>query len=192
MEKIEDKKYVELVYDLMEKAEPIDIPLYQFTEQEPDRFIFGMDGGAMIQGFKDAIRGLKAGDEFDFTLEPRDAFGAIEEEYIKDYPRDMFEIDGKFDEERIKPGETIEMMTADGQRIPCNIVAVDADKVTLDFNHPLAGQSIRFKGHVKTVRPATEEELNPRHSCCGGCHGGNDDSCGCEGGCGGGCEGGCK
>lgn len=192
MEKIEDKKYVELVYDLMEKAEPIDIPLYQFTEEAPDRFVFGMDGGAMIQGFKDAIRGLKAGDEFDFTLEPRDAFGAIEEEYIKDYPRDMFEIDGKFDEERIKPGETIEMMTADGQRIPCNIVAVDADKVTLDFNHPLAGQSIRFKGHVKTVRPATEEELNPRHGCCGGCHGGGDDSCGCEGGCGGGCEGSCK
>lgn len=189
METIEDKKYVELVYDLMEKAEPTDILLYQFTEQAPDRFVFGMDGGAMIQGFKDAIRGLKAGDSFDFTLDPSEAFGTIDEEYIKEYPRDMFEIDGNFDEERIKPGETIEMMAADGQRIPCDIVAVDSEKVTLDFNHPLAGQSIRFKGHVKTVRQATEEEQNPQRGCCG-CHGGDNDY-GCGGNCGG-CEGGCN
>ena len=59
----------------------------------------------------------------------------------------------------------------------------------MDFNHPLAGKDVRFKGQVKEVHEATAEELKPFQGGCGcGDHGCGD---GCGDNCGGGCEGGC-
>ena len=53
------------------------------------------------------------------------------------------------------------------------------ENVKMDFNHPLAGKDLYFKGKVLAVRDATDEELEKLHSSkCGGCHG-----CGSEGGC---------
>ncbi|MDE5744511.1 MAG: peptidylprolyl isomerase, partial [Paramuribaculum sp.] len=54
-------------------------------------------------------------------------------------------------------------------------------KVKMDFNHPLAGKDVRFKGKILTVRDATPEELQPAHGCGCGCdHGSCGDDCGCE------------
>jgi FKBP-type peptidyl-prolyl cis-trans isomerase SlyD len=77
------------------------------------------------------------------------------------------------------------MMTADGYRISGIVLQVTADKVKMDFNHPLAGKDIRFKGHIITVRQATPEELQPSCGCGGGCGGGcGDGGCNCgDGGC---------
>ncbi len=78
------------------------------------------------------------------------------------------------------------MMTADGYRINGLVTKVTDDKVTLDFNHPLAGKDVRFKGKIITVRDATPEELQPQHHCGCGCGGGScsdgecGDSCGCD------------
>ncbi|MDE6813970.1 MAG: peptidylprolyl isomerase, partial [Duncaniella sp.] len=81
------------------------------------------------------------------------------------------------------------MMTADGFRITGKVLEVGPDQVVMDFNHPLVGKDLRFKGKVITVRDATAEELHPT-SCGGGCCGGGcgdsgcgsgDSSCGCDG-----------
>lgn len=184
MEKIKPGKFVELVYDLYEVAEPTEILMYQFTDERPDNFVFGMDNG-MLESFKKAIEGKNQGEDFDITLPPAEAFGPIVEDYVMDFDKNLFEVDGVFDDERIKPGNTIEMMTPDGHQIPGDVLEVTADKVKIDFNHPLAGQTIHFKGKVKTVRDATQEELNPKVGCCG-C--GDDHGQGCgDGGCGDGC-----
>ena len=187
MESIKEGKYVELVYDVFEVTPKQEAKMYTFTEEQPDRFVYGADRG-MLEGFKKAIENKQAGDTFDVTLAPEDAFGPVLEEYIMDFKRELFEVDGKFDEERVKVGNTIEMMTADGHRIPGDVVALSSDYVKMDFNHPLAGQTIHFVGKVKTVRDATEAELHPQ---CGGCSscgscGGDEgcSSCGEEGGCG--------
>ena len=56
----------------------------------------------------------------------------------------------------------------------------------MDFNHPLAGKSVRFDGTILAVRDATEEELHPAHGCGCGCHHDNcgdgdcGESCGCS------------
>jgi FKBP-type peptidyl-prolyl cis-trans isomerase SlyD len=73
------------------------------------------------------------------------------------------------------------MMTADGYRISGIVLSVTDKKVKMDFNHPLAGKDIRFKGKIITVRQATPEELQPSCGCGGGCNCGGG-SCG-EGGC---------
>ncbi|MDD2962161.1 MAG: FKBP-type peptidyl-prolyl cis-trans isomerase [Muribaculaceae bacterium] len=180
METIKPGKYVELTYKLYEVAEPQEILMYSFTEEQPDNFVFGLDNG-MLESFKKAISGLKTGETFDITLSPEEAFGPIMEDYIMEFEKAMFEVDGNFDDERIKEGETIEMMTADGHRVPAEVVEV-GEKVKLDFNHPFAGQSIHFVGEVKTIRDATPEELQPKGCCsCGHDH---DHECG-DGECGG-------
>ena len=92
------------------------------------------------------------------------------------------------DEEMIKVGALVPMMTADGYRINGLVKEVGAEKVKLDFNHPLAGKSVRFDGKILAVRDATPEELQPVHGGCGcGCdhdhdHCGDHDDCDCDGG----------
>lgn len=90
-------------------------------------------------------------------------------------------VDGKFDAEMVKPGALVPMMTADGFRINGLVKEVTDKEVVMDFNHPLAGKDVRFKGEVKTVRDATTEELQPAHGCGCGCHdhGCGDEGCGC-------------
>ena len=86
----------------------------------------------------------------------------------------------------MKPVEALPMMTADGYRITGIVTEVTPTEVKMDFNHPLAGKDVRFKGKILAVRDATPEELQPRCGC--GCSGdGCGDGCG-ESGCG---EGGC-
>ena len=97
--------------------------------------------------------------------------------------KDIFVVDGKFDKEMIKVGALVPMMTADGFRINGLVKEVTEENVVMDFNHPLAGKDVRFKGEVKTVRDATPEELQPAHGC--GCGCGGYDHCGDDCGCGG-------
>ena len=181
MEKIKEGKYVELAYDIFEVAKPKDVLMFKFTDEHPDKFVFGMDAG-MLPGFVDNIKGLGIGDKFDFILTSEDAFGPYLENYVMALPRETFEVDGEFQADRVKVGNTIEMLTSDGHRVQGEVLEV-GDSVKIDFNHPLAGQYIHYIGEVKTVRDATVEELNPK-SCGCGCGCGDhdhDDHCGCDG-----------
>lgn len=184
MEKIKPGKYVELGYDLYEVTPEGDKLVHQTSADDPERFIFGVTQG-VIQPLEQAIDGLAAGDEFDVKVESDKAFGAYDPEQIATLPRDIFEIDGKFDASVVKPGAVLPMMTADGYRINGVVKEVTDSDVKMDFNHPLAGKDVRFKGKITLVREATPEELQPAHGCGCGCSSCGDD-CGCpsEGDCG--------
>ena len=183
--KISKDKYVAVTYDLnvgegderelMEKA----------TEERPLNFIFGM--GMMLPAFEKALDGLEVGQEFNFSLAPADAYGEYDEDHIIDLPKNIFLIDGKFDDTRIKEGAVIPLLTAEGQHINGSVVEVKDDVVVMDMNHPLAGCDLNFVGEVVTSRPATNEELaemaRMMSGGCGGCGGG---CCG-DGDCGDGC-----
>jgi FKBP-type peptidyl-prolyl cis-trans isomerase SlyD len=74
------------------------------------------------------------------------------------------------------------MNTADGQIINAQIAEITKDNVTIDLNHPLAGENLHFVGKVLNIREVTEGELKAlHHRGCGGCHGHCGD-CG-DGGC---------
>ena len=178
---IADKKYVELAYEIFIVSEEKEISIFQFTRENPDRFVFGLDPG-MLESFKANIAGLRPGDKFDFALSPADAFGEHDPEMVMDLPRDTFLIDDEFDDERVHVGAMVPMMTADGQRIMGQVVAMEGDTVTLDFNHQLAGETIKYVGEVLVVRDPTPEELNPRKGC-GGCSGSCGSGCGGCNGC---------
>ncbi len=180
MEKIQPGKYVELGYDLYEVTPAGENLVHQTDAQDPEKIIFGVTPG-MIRPLEKAIEGLEAGGEFDVTVKAAEAFGSHDPDQVARLEKDVFAVDGKFDSEMVKKGAVLPMMTSDGYRINGLVVDVTDDEVEMDFNHPLAGKDVRFKGSIITVRDATPEELQPAHGCGCGCHHGGEDSCGCHG-----------
>ena len=176
---------VEIAYKIFIVNQDGDTMVYEFKEDKPDRFVFGHEPG-MLESFTSHLEGLKAGDTFDFILSPIEAFGERNPNMVTELDKQLFVIDGEFDNDRVYVGAFVPMMTAEGMRIEGLVKDIKDDKVTIDFNHQLAGETIKYVGKVINVRDATEEEKNPpRH-----CGGGGCGDCGDCGGCGeDGCEG---
>lgn len=196
MEKIEPGKYVELAYDLYKiNADGSEELVHQTDEKEPENFIYGLTRG-LVAPLETDIQGKQAGDAFDVTATAEQAFGERSDEYIAELEKEVFEVDGKFDAEMVKVGNALPMMTAEGLRIIGKVLEVTDKHVKMDFNHPLAGCAVRFKGKVLNVRDANPEEIQMMQGGCGcGCHhddcGDCGDDCGCghdhDHGCGCGC-----
>jgi FKBP-type peptidyl-prolyl cis-trans isomerase SlyD len=171
---------VEGEQELMEKA----------TAQEPLNFIYGV--GMMLPKFEENLFGLQVGDAFDFTIKNEDAYGEYDDDSVLDLERSIFEIDGKLDEEMIFEGNVVPLMDNEGNRVNAQVVTITDTHVTVDLNHPLAGENLHFKGSVLEVHEATEKEiaaLTAGGGCGGNCGCGSDGGgCG-ENGCG---EGGCN
>ena len=198
--KISTNKFVALSYDLtVGEGEEREL-MEKATAETPLEFIFGTD--SMLQAFEKNIDGLAEGDSFDFTLTPEEAYGEYDDDHVVDLPRNIFEQDGVLNEEVIFEGNTVPMMDTNGNRLNGSVVQVKEDVIKMDFNHPLAGETLNFSGKVLTVRESTPEEIAalfaPQGGGCGcgsgcGCGDGEEDSCGCgseketTGGCGSGC-----
>ena len=202
--KISDNKYVTLTYDLNVGEGDERELMEQATAERPLEFIFGTN--SMLEAFEKQIEGLSEGDTFSFRLTPDEAYGDYDEEKVLDLPKSIFEIDGKIDENVLFEGNTVPMMDSSGNRLTGSVVEVGEKMVTMDFNHPLAGELMHFAGTVTGVREASAEEIAALFSgggCgCGsggcstggcGCGEGEEDaSCGCASGSGGGCGSGCS
>lgn len=185
-------KYISVMYKLYTDGQDGKPELIEETA-EGDPFIFVSALGMTLDAFEAQIVPLKAGEEFDFTLVPNDAYGDYDEAGKQALPRNVFEINGKLDSRFIFEGAVVPLTSADGARFNGTIVEIGDEKITVDLNHPLAGKSLNFKGKVVETREATNDEirdaLNQITGCgggCGGCGGGSCDGCESKGeGCGG-------
>ena len=92
------------------------------------------------------------------------------------FPKVYLKWTDKVDENLLKIGNMIPMMDAEGRRMNGKVVTIEEEVVKMDFNHPMAGNDLFFKGQVTDVREATEEELHHGHI-----HG-NGGGCGCGSG----------
>ena len=178
--KISENKLVILQYKLSVKTENGELELMEeTTPEQPLQYFHGM--GMMLPKFEENLEGLGEGDKFEFMIPVADAYGEYEEENVIELPKNIFMIDGKFDDEKVFPGAIVPLMDNEGNRINAEIVEVKAEVVKVDLNHPLAGEDLYFSGRIISVTQPTEEELHAmmHHGCGGGC---SCDSCG-EGGC---------
>ena len=182
--KISDDKIVSLTYDLTVEDDGNKELMERATKEHPLTFMFGM--GMMLEAFENNLSGLVVGDKFSFTLTPEEAYGDYNEQNVVELPKHIFEVEGKFDSERIKEGETLPMMDDKGNRMMGSVLEVQQEIILMDFNHPLAGETLHFDGEVIDVHEATPEEIAAltNSGCdCGGCDGKEESgSCGC--GCG--------
>lgn len=181
MEKIEPGKYVELGYDLYQiNPDGSETLVHQTDESDPEKIVFGVTRG-MIVPLEKAIEGLEKEGAFDVTVKAEEAFGPVDPEQVATLPKEVFEVDGKFDSEIVREGALLPMMTADGYRINGVVKEVTGTDVVMDFNHPLAGKDVRFKGKILEVRDSTPEDIQPAGGCGCGCgHDDCGDDCGCS------------
>lgn len=175
-------KLVELAFDIYTVgADGKDELAGSVTKDNPERIIFGVTEG-VIRPLEQALEGARIGDQFNVYAKADEAFGPVHPDNIVELDKSVFEVDGKFDADNVKAGAVLPMMTAEGMRLSGVVTKVTDDKVTMDFNHPLAGKDVHLVGSVVAVRDATEEDIHPAGGCCGGgCHNGDcGDNCDCS------------
>ena len=151
--------------ELMERA----------TQSRPLTWCQGI--GMMLPKFEENMEGKQAGDKFDFRIACEDAYGEYDTDGVLELDKKMFyNGDGEFDSDRVVVGGIVPMNTTDGQIVNAQVVAIGKDTVTIDLNHPLAGENLHFVGEVLAVREVTPAELEAlTHPHCGGCHGKCED-----------------
>lgn len=128
-----------------------------------DPLVFLYGNGQMLPKFEDHLSTLKTGDVFEFTLASADAYGEMDQDAIIDLEKSIFMIDGKTDDELLAIGNVIPMRDDQGHTLQGTVVSVSDDSVRMDFNHPMAGNTLHFTGKVIDVREASAEELSHGH-----------------------------
>lgn len=123
---------------------------------EPLVYLHG--AGNIIAGLEKALLGKAVGDELDVSIEPEEAYGEYSAELITNLGREMFE-----GVDQLEVGMQFHASAPDGGMQIVTIRDIDGDQVTIDGNHPLAGQQLNFKVKVVSIRAASEEELAHGH-----------------------------
>jgi len=180
MLEISKHSMVTLTYDLRIDDDQGEV-IEQATTDRPLQFLYG--AGTMLPKFESHLAGLKEGEPFEIRLSKNDAYGDVNEDAIVELPKNVFLVDGKFDDELIAVGNSVPMMSSNGQRLNGLVLEINDEAVKMDFNHPLAGEDLYFAGKVVEVREPSEEELAQVLSgggCGCGSGGCSDDGCGSD------------
>ena len=114
--------------------------------------------GNIIVGLEKALEGKRAGDELSVAVEPQDAYGEYSAELVAVLGREMFE-----GVDELEVGMQFHASGPDGSMQIVTIRDLDGDEVTVDGNHPLAGQRLNFQVKVVDVRDAHAEEIAHGH-----------------------------
>lgn len=167
--KIEKDKVVTLIYELHSSTGDAEKVYVEKTPKEqPFVFLFGKSG--LILQFEENVSGKVAGDSFEFSITAENAYGKFDLESIITLPKEAFGNEAKTNPAMLQAGKTIPMMDNEGHHLSGKILEVKEDGVVMDFNHPLAGKDLHFKGEVISVREATPEEVSHGHAHEGGHH----------------------
>lgn len=127
---------------------------------QPLAFLSGLN--QMIPEFEAQVLELNAGDSFSFRIKSENAYGTKTDDAIIELPHDMFMKEDKLVEEVIVDN-MITLEDQNGQIVPAKVVSINENTITVDVNHPLAGQDLHFSGKIVKVREATLEELKQGH-----------------------------
>ena len=140
------------------------------TQEEvgDDEPVFYLHGhGNIVPGLERELEGLSQGDAYDVELEPEDAYGEYDENYLFRVSRD--DVPAEVD---LKPGMALELVPegGDGMTMLVYVKEISGDEVVLDGNEPLAGKHLHFEGRVVEVREASDEEIEHGHAHTGDHH----------------------
>lgn len=150
---IADERAVAIHYTLKNDAGEI---LDSSEGAEPLVYLHGF--GNIIPGLEDALLDRKVGDSLQVTVQPQDGYGELVDELRQTVSVDMFQ-----GVDEIEVGQMFETQSQDGHIMLVTVTEIEDGMVTIDANHPLAGQVLHFDVTVEEVREATEEELEHGH-----------------------------
>ena len=149
---VADDLVIRMDYTLTVDGEEVD----SSKEDGPLEFLQGR--GNIIPGLESELYGLVVGENKDIAVAAADAYGEFDEEQVMDVPLEEFPA-----EIPLEIGTELEVRESDGDVLSAMIIDVDEEHVTLDFNHPFAGEDLQFQVTIVDIRPATSEELAHGH-----------------------------
>jgi FKBP-type peptidyl-prolyl cis-trans isomerase SlyD len=121
----------------------------------PLAYIHG--AGHIVPGLENALTGRSTGDQLKVDVAPEEGYGVRHQELVQIVPREAFQ-----GVEDLQPGMQFQGRNGQGS-INVTISSIDGDSVTVDGNHPLAGQTLHFDVEITEVREATDEERQHGH-----------------------------
>jgi FKBP-type peptidyl-prolyl cis-trans isomerase SlyD len=126
-------------------------------ENAPLEYLHGH--GNIIPGLENELQGLTMGDEKNVVVQPKHGYGERDPESVAEYPRNTFPASVK-----LEVGETVGMRDSEsGEAYQAYISEIRPETVVLDFNHPLAGETLYFQIKIAGLREPTGEELSHGH-----------------------------
>lgn len=126
--------------------------------REPLQYLHGR--GQIVPGLERELYGMNVGDEKSVTVTAEEGYGDYDDERLQRVPLSNFPDDIDLEE-----GMSVRMRDVNtDQLFDAYIDEIDDEAVTLDFNHPLAGETLFFDIKVVDVREASSDELAHGHA----------------------------
>lgn len=152
--KVADNVVVTLTYVLrLDNNEVVD----EADRDEPLVYLHGFDN--IIPGLEDALVGLSVGDKKKIVVAPEDGYGEYDEDDMDVMPRSDFPPDFEFEE-----GMELELHDPDtDEYLEAYVAEIGPKEITIDFNHPFAGETLFFEVEIIELRHPTADELEHGH-----------------------------
>lgn len=147
------KQIISVHYTLKNKEGEV---LDSSGDGEPLHFLEGSN--QIIPGLEKAIKGLKKGEKKSVVVRPEEGYGHHDRRFVITVDRD------KLPAGEIRVGDQFQVGPSPEESQVVLVTAVTDKMVTLDGNHPLAGQDLYFDVEIDAVRDATDEELTHGHA----------------------------
>lgn len=170
--KVEKNKVVSVSYALRtEENGPV---VEQTTDDRLLEYLHGR--GMMLAKFEENLNDLEEGATVSFHLTPEEGYGEYRPEMVVEIPKEAFcKEDGSLNEMICYVGNHVPMQDNHGNHFIGKILEISDATVKTDFNHDMAGKDLYFTVGVKSVRDASEEEIEHGHvhhdgHCCSNCH----------------------
>lgn len=132
------------------------------TENNPP-FSYLSGNHQILPGLEEKIDEMIIGSSKNVVLEPKDAYGEFKDDAVQKINKKEFP-----EGTNLEKGMNFVANTPEGQQMPFYIQEIEGEEITIDFNHPLAGQKLEFDVKLVDVRDATSEEITHGHA-----HGGD-------------------
>ena len=114
--------------------------------------------GNIIPGLESALEGSKVGDKLDVSIKPEEGYGERMKDAIQEIPSSALQ-----GVDEVKVGMQLQSQDKDGNAFLVSVTKIEDDKITVDGNHPLAGQTLHFSVSIESIRKAEAEELSHGH-----------------------------
>ncbi len=122
---------------------------------EPLAYLHGEQN--IVSGLENALEGKAIGDSLKVTVEPADGYGEYNDALTQVVPKSMFQ-----GVDEVEVGMQFQAEAAGGMQV-IRVAAVDGDDVTIDGNHPLAGERLHFDVSIEEIRESSDEEREHGH-----------------------------
>ena len=138
---VDKGKRVTMDYVLLINSQPVE------TTKGKAPLEFTVGGGSIIPGLESQILGMKIGEEKKVIVDAKDAYGPVDPSAFKEVPKSSMPKDAQ-----IQPGVVVEVEDAQGGAFPGIVWEVKDQSVVLNFNHPLAGQTLEFDVRINDIQ----------------------------------------